>query len=794
MQTSQIPNLALTLALAFSLPRVASAQRGDADGDGRISVLDLQRTVNHILSGDRPRDALDLDRDGRVDVRDVQAAANVVLRDAPVILAARDAGRPGEFVQVSGVGFAAVDDVRLGDAPTVWQTEGPNALLFQVPPGQGDALLHVRAGGLSAPPFPFRVLCPECQPAPAHALRWPAAGAQVAGVTTLILASPDFGRDDSRVLEAFFELDDQRLPVPLTPATDEGPASHATRLLMDLPDTYGLGLLHVLLADGAGRLDHVVQPIEVFPAPSFLPDHEPLVAQAGLQLRLPPDAEGASLGAVSLADGARYADFVEGQGRAVGAWVGLPPGDYVFFAEAMTPRGLVGASALGRLEYDAPTPLQLDLAGAPALDLQPGDPRVVAVASVPLTRRPGATVTLRAITNQPLEAPQLDWIIGDAPAVRAPALTVVVPDDALFVQVAGPGLAGFAATLPSVHLPGAPDRDARPTPPPTPSADYLAFDCADVGAVMARTEFASARAAGAFGAFAESIGAGPDCTAFVGWADPSQLAGFEPVAWLDGELPITELCVADSVCGGCSPFGAGDLEVNTVGSFKGICGVLSVAHSLVYKLGVVSEADALVDRDGDGTRETWNGDLLNRIRRKSGHDAARGTTVSGEQDAYEDFDNGEDFDIECGGEQEQDDYDWDGGTVDADELQAWCEGLDQQADEDDEDCTFLIRGETSALNADGSGKYAGHAMHIKSVNWDAATGTCQITTVDTGIQSANHNGDDVPANPGEQTWHVSTSGTAAVNVILQPGSSSYRFFATQFVWSKARSYCCSVER
>ena len=65
------PAIALTLLALFSGPVLADSPRGDVDGDGFLTWIDLTHVVQMSIQGIQPKRAADFNRDGKVNVLDV---------------------------------------------------------------------------------------------------------------------------------------------------------------------------------------------------------------------------------------------------------------------------------------------------------------------------------------------------------------------------------------------------------------------------------------------------------------------------------------------------------------------------------------------------------------------------------------------------------------------------------------------------------------------------------------------------------------------------------------------------
>ena len=218
--------------------------------------------------------------------------------------------------------------------------------------------------------------------------------------------------------------------------------------------------------------------------------------------------------------------------------------------------------------------------------------------------------------------------------------------------------------------------------------------------------------------------------------------------------------------------GEGVFNETGISESGGICGVLAVAHSLVFKLTVVEEAWSGV-KDGN----KWDRDFLDKIWRRAGGIKGEGTPTAGEKRAYEgDWNTG--WDLDCRGTEEPSGpfLGLFGGTT----VEQWCKSFARQANtgegNEGDDCNFILKSAT-----------AGHSMHVREVEFTG--GKCKITVTDTGIQG-DGGGRNVPLNPGTQVWEV--SGTPGSLTIRITGGASQSFWNSQG-FTRAQFFCCDED-
>ena len=68
---------------AAMAPCTLPAPSGDANGDNRVDVLDLQAIIIQVLAGELQDSRADVNRDGRVDILDFQSALDRASMDEP---------------------------------------------------------------------------------------------------------------------------------------------------------------------------------------------------------------------------------------------------------------------------------------------------------------------------------------------------------------------------------------------------------------------------------------------------------------------------------------------------------------------------------------------------------------------------------------------------------------------------------------------------------------------------------------------------------------------------------------
>lgn len=250
------------------------------------------------------------------------------------------------------------------------------------------------------------------------------------------------------------------------------------------------------------------------------------------------------------------------------------------------------------------------------------------------------------------------------------------------------------------------------------------------------------------------------------------------------DLVVTEICLMSSCCAGCLPVTDSMLETQAedapaVAEYRGICGVLAVAHSIL-KLGLVSEADATEGEDG---AKKFKKSFLDEVWRAAGGHATGGCTPSEQRDAHRAYNDQEGVNVTCTGDDKPDQPHGDeaaDGTVTQAELQAWCERLQQRLGEEKDDCALGLRGAT-----------AGHRMMAESAAWNAENGKCEIGTVNTGRQG-DGDGENVPYNPGDQTWEIGANDPAdgQTDVDISAGDTTTNFW-DGLGFHTPTFYCCS---
>ena len=192
---------------------------------------------------------------------------------------------------------------------------------------------------------------------------------------------------------------------------------------------------------------------------------------------------------------------------------------------------------------------------------------------------------------------------------------------------------------------------------------------------------------------------------------------------------------------------------------SGICAVLAVAHSLVYRLEVIDEAGATNDNG-----KTWDPNFLEQVRNAGELNGSGGMTLAEQQKAHEVMGSNEDYNVECGGQTVAPS----GGAA----LEQWCEDL-ADALSDDDDCTLRLRGPNG-----------GHAVNATGASF--ADGKCKVETVDTGVQRGSKTdprGSNVPTSPGDQEWSVGGGG------IENTEGNSQDFWNGQN-FNRSSFYCC----
>jgi hypothetical protein len=255
----------------------------------------------------------------------------------------------------------------------------------------------------------------------------------------------------------------------------------------------------------------------------------------------------------------------------------------------------------------------------------------------------------------------------------------------------------------------------------------------------------------------------PACAISLGLPTRDTAVDFEPEALWEGRA-VAEICLVLHGQPQCMAAHGRPLSAAArgLGDLINICGVLSVAHSLVYTLGTVDEA--AVTQLSDGTR-VWQADFLSELRRLTQHTPEDGTSADGERAGH--LAKGA---THCGEDEDLT------GAEDHAGLRTWCLGLVERIGA--QDCTLGLAGTTS-----------GHAMHIRSARWDGAANRCTFTTTDTGRQGLGA-GTDIPTEPGQQTWHVSaTEAGDATHIQYGTGQRNAVFWGAQS-YSAATAFCC----
>ncbi|MEM7101862.1 MAG: hypothetical protein AAF502_01950 [Bacteroidota bacterium] len=191
----------------------------------------------------------------------------------------------------------------------------------------------------------------------------------------------------------------------------------------------------------------------------------------------------------------------------------------------------------------------------------------------------------------------------------------------------------------------------------------------------------------------------------------------------------------------------------------GICATLAIAHSLVGKHGIIPKDGRGNWPDITETRNDtvfWKSDFLKKIYDASGdNDGSRGLSDDEVDKAHT--------------------SDWNGNWLvhrsknmteimkpsdkpSASELKEWCKKLKEFNDEKKDDCLLRARGTLTYKDketGETKTKRVGHMMTITKV--EEVNGKCKITVVNTGVQDRNNDWENVPFDPKEQEWEISTT-------------------------------------
>lgn len=181
-------------------------------------------------------------------------------------------------------------------------------------------------------------------------------------------------------------------------------------------------------------------------------------------------------------------------------------------------------------------------------------------------------------------------------------------------------------------------------------------------------------------------------------------------------------------------------------TYKGICGLLSVAHSVIDTLGCKLKAGQTRNPQRP---ELFSDDFIRRLAEGAGPSTSGGSTELMETALYESdlWDCGKD-EIRCGAS-------FPLLTDRSNNPNFWFEDVKKRK-EDGEDCSLALYKCVWVEDGEKLKKRceSGHVMHIKRIEKDNY-GRYLFRTTHTGVQ-----GDtkrcfaDVPANPGEQLWEL----------------------------------------
>jgi hypothetical protein len=168
----------------------------------------------------------------------------------------------------------------------------------------------------------------------------------------------------------------------------------------------------------------------------------------------------------------------------------------------------------------------------------------------------------------------------------------------------------------------------------------------------------------------------------------------------------------------------------------GICGHLSIAHSLVRQLGVVSKDwDGIRSEDG----KSWDPDFLKAIGTAGGVTGTKRTMSEAKIDKAHTADWSTRYELEAT-------TGWVQSTQTCESIEEWCKLLIKKQSDYGDDCVLGLSGKKK-------GKNTGHVMHVRSATF--ADCTCTIKVTDTGRQDEGR-GDykDVPYAPGTAVWQI----------------------------------------
>lgn len=209
--------------------------------------------------------------------------------------------------------------------------------------------------------------------------------------------------------------------------------------------------------------------------------------------------------------------------------------------------------------------------------------------------------------------------------------------------------------------------------------------------------------------------------------------------------------------GQCKYPGTGAGDPPDIPPIKGICGTLSVAHSLARRFGV--PADGAVDTNGN-----WDFNFLyNIFQQGTGKFAGRGMSSDEVMDAHRQVGSQYGLDIQC----EQ--------VPMGENLSRWCQHIyDSLRNGDDK--TLTLHG----INSE-------HAMHVTGIIMNSSG--CDIFTKDTSLQGTG-GGMNVPYEPGEQTWEF-TPAHGDLHFIKNTAGRNSGFFNGQG-YSRASVINCGV--
>ena len=207
---------------------------------------------------------------------------------------------------------------------------------------------------------------------------------------------------------------------------------------------------------------------------------------------------------------------------------------------------------------------------------------------------------------------------------------------------------------------------------------------------------------------------------------------------------------------------------------QGICGALSVAHSLVDHLNVVwTHWDGIVDP----TETFWDPAFLQAVILAAGGELAKGGLTSSQMGAGHTADWNTAFDVA----ESQALTTFDRSSCET--VRESCQQLAKRKEDERDDCLLMLSTDTELP----AGEEEGHVMSIQSVVFDESTCTCNITTDHTGAQDPADDYVGVPFAPGSQTWAIGVASLTQTGGVRSAWWNGRGFQRAQFqCWAETR--------